>query len=250
MPLRDHFHKPLIDTYGWSSFHSNWSVKMVDQLNATRLTARFLAVSERHGSKVEIDVATLERQEDELSFSGTNGREEGGVARLLETEVYAPPAPPLSERVTFSSEDLLEVRIYRDGGAWNLVAAIELVSEANKDRDESRGTFAIKCASYLQSGVSVVVVDAVTSRSAELHNDLCDLLEVDDAMRWSSPTGLSATAYRVVRNEKKVRLDAWPVPLTIGEPLPTLPLWLAANLAVPLELELTYEAACKSLRIR
>ena len=228
MPLRDHFHKPLIDTYGWSSFHSNWSVKMVDQLNATRLTARFLAVSERHGSKVEIDVATLERQEDE----------------------YAPPAPPLSERVTFSSEDLLEVRIYRDGGAWNLVAAIELVSEANKDRDESRGTFAIKCASYLQSGVSVVVVDAVTSRSAELHNDLCDLLEVDDAMRWSSPTGLSATAYRVVRNEKKVRLDAWPVPLTIGEPLPTLPLWLAADLAVPLELELTYEAACKSLRIR
>jgi len=32
--------------------------------------------------------------------------------------------------------------------------------------------------------------------------------------------------------------------------LPTLPLWLASNLAVPLELEQTYEETCQVLRIR
>jgi len=35
----------------------------------------------------------------------------------------------------------------------------------------------------------------------------------------------------------------------VGQPLPLLPLWLAENLAVPLELEATYEETCRILRI-
>ena len=35
----------------------------------------------------------------------------------------------------------------------------------------------------------------------------------------------------------------------LGQPLPTLPLWLADNLAVPLELETSYEETCRILRI-
>ena len=46
------------------------------------------------------------------------------------------------------------------------------------------------------------------------------------------------------------QLLAWPTVLTIGQPLPTLPLWLGADLAVPLDLELSYTAACVDLRIR
>ena len=46
-----------------------------------------------------------------------------------------------------------------------------------------------------------------------------------------------------------MKLDAWPYPLALRQPLPTVPLWLTYDLAVPLELEATYEAACKSLRI-
>jgi len=34
-----------------------------------------------------------------------------------------------------------------------------------------------------------------------------------------------------------------------GQPLPTLPLWLADNLAVPLELAECYEEPCRNLRI-
>jgi hypothetical protein len=35
----------------------------------------------------------------------------------------------------------------------------------------------------------------------------------------------------------------------VGQALPTLPLWLAANLVVPLELEASYEQTCRVLRI-
>ncbi|MGC1718476.1 MAG: hypothetical protein WA746_05780 [Isosphaeraceae bacterium] len=42
---------------------------------------------------------------------------------------------------------------------------------------------------------------------------------------------------------------AWTYALTVGQPLPTLPLWLADNLAVPLELEASCEETCRIRRI-
>jgi hypothetical protein len=110
----------------------------------------------------------------------------------------------------------------------------------------------------LQAGVSVVAVDVVTSRTANLHAELIELLHLPDGFEWNSPSGLSAVCYRVVQGtlkpelaigNGKVRLDVWPHALAVGVELPTVPLWLAADLAVPLELDLTYAAACKSLRL-
>ncbi len=37
--------------------------------------------------------------------------------------------------------------------------------------------------------------------------------------------------------------------MTIGQPLPTLPLWLAEALVIPLDLEPSYEQACHDLWI-
>jgi hypothetical protein len=44
-------------------------------------------------------------------------------------------------------------------------------------------------------------------------------------------------------------LEGWHRPLAIGQPLPTLPHWLADDLAVDLDLEASYEATCRVLRI-
>ncbi len=44
----------------------------------------------------------------------------------------------------------------------------------------------------------------------------------------------------LVKNHQRAR---------IGQTLPTLPLWLADNLAVAVELEGSYEETCKVLRI-
>ena len=38
--------------------------------------------------------------------------------------------------------------------------------------------------------------------------------------------------------------------LTVGSPLPQLPLWLGADICVPLDLETTYQVSCTDLRIR
>ena len=57
-----------------------------------------------------------------------------------------------------------------------LVAAIELISPANKDRPEHRSQFTSKCAALLRQGVSLVLVDVVTARNVNLY---ADLLEAD-----------------------------------------------------------------------
>lgn len=251
MPLRDHFHPPLKDYCPWSAFHSNWATKMVDRLNGERLSGEYLAHGTRHfGAQLEADVSTLELNERGSLFEGLNGHE-GGVATA--TAVYSPPAAARSATVGFTDPDLFEVKVYRGGGGWELVAAVELVSESNKDSEDNRRAFAVKCASYLQKGISVVVVDTVTNRRADLHDELCDLLDSADTLRWSSPTGLSAVVYRATRvaggAAKSLALDVSAYQLGVGSELPTVPLWLKRDVAVPLELELTYGQACKSLRI-
>ena len=43
--------------------------------------------------------------------------------------------------------------------------------------------------------------------------------------------------------------EAWHRALAVGQALPSLPIWLADNLAVTLDLEASYEETCRVLRI-
>jgi hypothetical protein len=45
------------------------------------------------------------------------------------------------------------------------------------------------------------------------------------------------------------QLEAWAQTLSLQEPLPTMPLWLANDLAIPLDLEKSYEESCHGLGI-
>jgi len=63
------------------------------------------------------------------------------------------------------------------------------------------------------------------------------------------PPAVYAAACRWAREEDAWHCRAWTHTLTVGQPLPTLPLWLADILAMPLELEASYEETCHILRI-
>ncbi len=252
MPVKDHFRPPL-NQYSWEGFHSCWAVRIVDRLNEQIFPRDFRAEPQvTHGQQVEIDVASYEEDAGPTLFpggNGVNGTHDSQGVTAVATRTYTAPAATLSAVAEFATDDLFEIRVFKSSGGWKLVAAIELVSPANKDRPSHRRAFATKCASYLAAGVSVVVADVVTDRAGNLHTDLIERLHLPDAFEWSSPTGLFAASYRAVRVKDGTRLDVWPYPLAVGSELPTLPLWLEPDLSVPLELEPTYAAACKSLRI-
>src|SRR5437762_6980420 len=111
MPLRDHFHNPIKAYCPWTSFHSNWAVKIVDRLNAALRGRGYRSHSEVHlGTQVEVDVGTFERDRDPASFDppGSNASNgvSGGVA--VAPAVYAPPSAILSAEVAFAEPDLFE----------------------------------------------------------------------------------------------------------------------------------------------
>jgi hypothetical protein len=147
------------------------------------------------------------------------------------------------------AEDEYEVRVYDTQRHRRLVAAIEIVSPANKDRPESRRTFAAKCAALLDQQVSIALVDLVTTRRFNLYVELLELIGQADPSVEPEPPGVYATACRWAREGETRHFRAWTHALMIGQPLPTLPLWLADDLAVPLDLEATYEQTCGILRI-
>jgi len=240
MPLRDHFHTPLRDRRHWEGFHSDWASSILRYLNP-HLPPRYFAEPRTHlGAQVEVDVATFE--EERLVAREPEGG--NGVA----TAVWAPPKPTQTFLTDLPAQDTFEVRVYDEQRGARLVAAVELVSPTNKDRSQHRRAFVLKCAGYLVQGVALVVVDVVTERHQNLHTDLLQILELTDAApRPEVP--LYTVASRTTKENDRWRLDTWYEGLTLGRPLPTMPLWLASDLVVPLDLEASYEETCRVLRI-
>jgi hypothetical protein len=242
VPLLDHFHPPLYPQHAWESFHANWATKIADALTDL-LPPEFLVEEHIHlGPAFEIDVAAIEK--DDLPENSDSG----GVliaSRTLQT--YSPPAPHRTIAAAFP--DTFEIRIFNTTAGLTLVGAVELVSPGNKDRVRQRRAFATKCASYLASGVSLVVVDVVTSRRANLHNETVRLMEAAPDLAFPRDVSLYAVAYRPVQRRSKDKIDLWLHPLALGAPLPTLPLRLTGDLLVPVDLEATYTEACRRRRL-
>ncbi len=240
MPLRDHFHPPLSPGRSWESFHSRWANTIGDALNRV-LPRRYVAeINMQLGTQVAADVAEWERLDDP-SEEATNGP--GGVA----VHAYAPPAAALVMPVVFSDE--IEVQIIDQSESARLVAVVELISPRNKDSAEASQVFAGKCAAYLQRSIGLIVADVVSNRTANLHNELMQLFGQGEPYLLPDDALLYAVAYRPVQRQKTDQVELWPVPLTVGATLPTLPLALRGGRPVPVDLEATYTVACERSRM-
>ena len=215
MPLRDHFRPPVTQRNPWDALHGAWPAMIVIDLNS-RLPEEYLA-----SPRIKLATGSL------------------------------PATTELPE------QDEYEVLIHEDTEPRRLVAAVEIVSPSNKDRPDHRRTFAAKCATLLQQGVSVSIIDVVTTRNFNRYANLIDLLGQTDPSLIPEPPPLYAAACRWRHDEpsngaragRSWRLETWAHAMEVGRSLPTLPLWLATDYAVPLELESTYEETCRVLRI-
>ena len=169
MPLLDHFHPPLIKRHSWGSFQGGWACHLAGQINMRPNRNGFLAECKiRLGRKMAADVAVIEEE-----------------------------TPPLVVPVDFAALETFEIRVYDEERAKTLVAVVELVSPGNKDRPEHRRAFLDKCAAYLREGVSVVIVDIVTSRRHNFHKALMELFDGGETALSAITTDLYAVAYRV-----------------------------------------------------
>ena len=239
MPLRDHFRPPVDSHHAWEGFHAAWPTMLVIRL-AALLPEGFAAEPRAHlGRDFEIDVG---------GFEGDAVL--GGLATANGAAVATTVLPTQTVEVDLADESEYEVLVFDQDRARRLVAAVEFVSPANKDRREHRRAFVSKCAALLQNGVCVTIVDPVTVRHFNLYADLLEMMRGSDPSLGTDPPHLYAVTCRGRKGRGRGLLDAWYHPLAVGQPLPALPLWLAEDMSVTLDLEGSYEDTCRVLRIR
>src|SRR5690242_256157 len=173
MPLRDHFCPPVSKRSSWEGFHAMWPTTMIQRL-VPQLPEQYTAEPRVHlGTNFEIDVCAFEAERPfaagHIAISGN-----GDVA----TAVWAPPEPTLAVDADPTEQYAYEVLVFDQSRERVLVAAVEFVSPANKDRPQSRREFMAKCAALLGQNVCVSIVDLVTTRHFNLYAELLDFIAV------------------------------------------------------------------------
>ncbi|RUT08146.1 hypothetical protein DSM106972_013140 [Dulcicalothrix desertica PCC 7102] len=144
----------------------------------------------------------------------------------------------------------VEINIFNTEAGVVLAGAIELVSPANKDRASHRKAFVSKCETLLRQGIGLVIVDVVTERKANLHDELLNRI-TEGTSNLGAPERLQlyATSYRVIERSGQPSIDIWQEKINVGDTLPTVPFWLRGNNCLPLELDNIYKRTCQEQRI-
>lgn len=242
MPLRDHYHPSATRRRGsGTQVNAGWPMMLAQHLDAILPKRYTMEPGVRLGAAYELDVAGLDKQPGwAAGFDGDGG-------------VTVAPVPTSNATFTFDAAlgdpDEFELQVFDTEDGWRLVAAVEFVSLANKDRPDTRGTFVAKCAELLRMGISVAVVDLVTSRQFNLYSELtAEFGRTDPRM---ADVFLYAASVRGLRQpeHKRFRLESWAYPLSLGQPIPSIPLWLSETDRCDLPLEASYEDVCRFLRL-
>lgn len=222
MPLRDWTDRP-----GCEGLHIFWMTEIARALRID-LPAGYRAVI---GSSPLVAVGTTVVKHDVVVTSGTH-------LPRLNAAPAATPQPDVEVAVATLEEDA-SVQVERDG--W-LIAVVELVSPRNKDRPTSREQYAARYLSYLRSGVHLLLVDV---HRRPLGFSFPQLIAASLENELPAPPAPSVVSYRVGASAATGgrMLAVWQHQLIIGEPLPAMPLPLALDDAVMIDLEITYARA-------
>ena len=181
----------------------------------------------RLGRYYELDIGGFEADQDR---SQRGGGDSGGVA----TASYAAPHPTLTVDADLGEQYEYEVLVFDDERERTLVAAVEFVSPAYKDRPEHRQAFVTKCAALLQKGVCVSIVDIVTVRQFNLYGELLERIgRSDPALEERRPHLYAVTMRSRMHPQQRPVLDTWfyPLPRPTAAAAPALAAHAARGLA-------------------
>jgi hypothetical protein len=214
----------------WETVHGTWIVELHRWLKS-RLPAGFRST-----------LATV----PSLVVAPVPVHSDVSVRRHPEPE-DAPSTPPgdlltlePDERVSLALGEAERAVHVHHGG--NLVAVLELLSPANKDRPDKPRRTTDRYVGYLLNGIHLLLVDVHPRPPGfSFADDLATVLEYI-TLPLPSPFAVS---YRVGSRDGELGqdLEVWRRPLTVGQPLPSLPLPLTRELAVRVDLESTYVRA-------
>jgi len=237
MPVHDW---TLVDDEIFHDFHLAWIVGLHHRLNGGLLPPGYYALAEQHAGRPIMDVFTLHAS-PVTAPPMPLPPDTGGTA--------VAEAPPRVRRIKTVEPAALALRrslAIRHVSGHRLVALVEIVSPANKDRVRHVQALAEKILSALEVGVHVLLVDLFPPGAHDpqgMHGAVEQGLEQSDEpydLPANEPLTLAAYA---AGPQMTIYLEH----LAAGSALPEMPLFLRPDRYVQVPLESTYQAAYRGM---
>jgi hypothetical protein len=236
-------------------FHQRWIGAITDILNQRLLPTEYYALAEQQGAGFEPDVLTLKASEapepDDVgsrqflaSRSGDGNGDDGRMGGVLVAE----------PRVRITAETDLEyyrrkqnVVAVRHASGDHLVAIVEIVSKGNKSGRKAFDDFVRKAAEFLSHQIHLLILDLQqpTNRDPEgIHGAIWEDVAGQEYFR---PTDKPLT---LASYESGPGVRAFIEPVSVGDSLIDMPLYLRPGRYVAVPLEETYQIALESVPLR
>jgi hypothetical protein len=229
-----------VDAGIFHDFHVAWIPQLRTVLNDGLLPQGYYALAEQHAGRSIADVLTLHANsasQDPLPLPPATG----GTA-LAE----APPKVRCKQSVEPTALALRRTIAIRHVSGHRLIALLEILSPANKDRARHVNDFAGKVASALHAGVHVLLVDLFPPGAHDpqgIHSVIRQHLDDSDEP-YDLPPEEPMTLASYVAGPK---IDVYLEHLALGQPLPAMPLFLRPDRYIDVPLESTYLAAYRGV---
>ena len=206
-------------------FHQGWCWEISSALNRGKLPDGYTALVEQRSGTREADVLAIEERPLEVDSVGNGG---AVVVRERPQTTYV----KRSERQYYADKASRVVIRHQLG---RVVAFIEIVSPGNKHDDLSMENFCDKIVEAIRGRVHVLVVDLFPPTRRDpfgIHKAIWDRFEDDDPLEVAAPHNRFFASY-----EADGVNTAFIESLAVGDPLPSMPLFIApaAHILVPLE---------------
>jgi hypothetical protein len=237
MPLHDW---TRVDAGIFHAFHVAWLPEIQKVLNGGLLPEGYYALAEQHTGRAIADLLTLHASP--ASQRATPARlplppPTGGVA-------LADAPPQTRRRHTVEPATLAQRRslAIRHVSGHRLIALVEIISPANKDRSSHVEDFVVKAVSAMEVGVHVLLVDLFPPGAHDpsgIHGAILQRLEQSD-QPYDVPAGEPAALASYAAGEV---VEIFVEHLPVGAPLPEMPLFLRPDRYINVPLEPTYQAA-------
>ncbi len=233
MPVHDW---TLVEDGIFHAFHVAWIPELSKALNGGLLPEGYYAMAEQHAGGSVADVLTLHASDPNAAPLPLHA-DNGGTA--------VADAPPRVKRKQTVEGSLLSRRrtlAIRHVSGHRLVALIEIVSPANKDRRQHLEAFTTKVVSALDLGLHVLIVDLLPPGPHDphgLHEVIVQNLEQSDTL-YDLPVDEPLTLASYAAGPS---IEMYIEHVAVGAALPGMPLFLRPSRYVDVPLASTYEAA-------
>ncbi|HTU16510.1 MAG TPA: DUF4058 family protein [Gemmataceae bacterium] len=222
-------------------FHVAWIPEIRKVLNGGLLPHGYYALAEQHAGRRIADVLTLHASRPPVEPEPPLPPATGGTL-LAE-------APPKVRRRKTIEQDLRSLRrslAIRHVSGHRLIALLEIVSPANKDRAESVEEFADKVESALRVGVHVVLVDLFPPSPHDprgMHDVIQQRLNpFEEPYELPADEPLTLASYIA-----EPRVHVYLEHVAVGSLLPDMPLFFRPDRYINLPLEATYQEAYRGM---